>query len=153
MRTILYNIILALAAIISATGCTHNNGDIGPLFGSWVLDEMTVDSEVADLGEDHTFFQFQGGVIMVKRIDDRHSLLFYGVGSWERDGDVLALNFTHSDDKTEPGEGQYSAPYWLLMTTNSVNRVEILSLDSKRMQLRYDTPDGKTVLYQFRKTH
>ena len=30
---------LALVAIMMAvvSGCTHNNGDIGPLFGSWTL--------------------------------------------------------------------------------------------------------------------
>lgn len=35
---------LALVAIMMAvvSGCTHNNGDIGPLFGSWTLQEIVI---------------------------------------------------------------------------------------------------------------
>lgn len=142
-----------IAAAIGLNSCTHNNGDIGPLFGSWVLEEMTVngDKTVPDVDGD-TFLQFQGGVIMAKLIDDRHSLLFYSVGSWEREGDVLIVNYTHSDNQTPQGEGQYMAPYWLMLTTNAINRITILSLDKKAMRLEYITPDGDTVRYLFRKT-
>lgn len=152
MKNIALNILLLLPLLSFCSGCTHNNGDIGPLFGSWVLDEMTVDGKVQDLGDDNTFIQFQGKVVMTKLIDDRHSLLFYSVGSWERSGDELALDYTHYDDKSEPGTGQYSAPYWLLFETNAVNIVRIVSLNSKHMQLEYRTSDGKTAFYKFRKT-
>ena len=138
--------------MVVAGGGTHNNGDIRPLFGTWVLDKMTVDEEDADLGQEHTFIQFQGKVVMAKLIDDRHSLLFYSVGTWEREGDELLLDYTHYDDKSEPGTGQYSAPDWLLLTTNSVNRLKVLSLDSKYMRLQYTAQDGRTATYNFRKT-
>jgi len=138
--------------MIAAGGCTHNNGDIGPLFGTWVLDKMTVDGQEANLGPEHTFLQFQGKIVMAKLIDDRHSLLFYSVGTWEREGDEMFLDYTHHDDEFEAGTGQYSAPDWLLLTTNSINRLKVLSLDNKYMRLQFTTQDGRTAIYNFRKT-
>ena len=38
MTRFAYLIIISLLCF----GCTHNNGDIGPLFGTWVLDGMTL---------------------------------------------------------------------------------------------------------------
>ncbi|MDE6498969.1 MAG: lipocalin-like domain-containing protein [Muribaculaceae bacterium] len=151
MKRFIY--LLAAAAALIAGGCTHNDGDIGPLFGSWLVEDMTLDGERVAAGEEHGYVQFQGAVVMCKLIDDRHSLLFYSVGSYEREGDALLLNFTHSDNTTAPGELQYSAPQWLLLTPNAVNRMEILALDNKKMKLKHITPDGYIVEYSFRKTH
>ena len=114
MKRIIY-LLVAAVAIISG-GCTHNDGDIGPLFGSWLVEDITLDGQRTDPGEGHGYVQFQGAVVMCKLIDDRHSLLFYSVGSYVREGDALLLDFTHSDNTTAPGEGQYSAPQWLLLT-------------------------------------
>ena len=105
MKHISSYIICAIALLFGA--CTHNNGDIGPLFGTWALDGMTVDGTEADLG----------------------------------------------DDDTLPGTGVYSAPDWLLLKTNTINRLNILSLDNSHLRLRYIDADGSAVVYNFRKTH
>ncbi len=60
MTRFAYLIIISLLCF----GCTHNNGDIGPLFGTWVLDGMTVDGDKQDIGPDDTFMQFQGKIVM-----------------------------------------------------------------------------------------
>lgn len=142
------HIILLVAALWLGCGCTHNNGDIGPLFGSWVLDEMTVDGVPEAFGEEYTVMQFQGEIVMTKLIDDRHSLLGYSVGTWIRHDDVLDLNYTHHDDESE-----YRTPEWLLLTHGVINTMVILSLDSRHMHLQHTTPDGRIVQYKFRKTH
>lgn len=152
IKYITYMIIAAAAAL--AAGCTHNDGDIGPLFGSWYLEEMTLDGRpVEQQSGVYSFMQFQGAVVMCKLIDDRHSLLSYNVGSYVREGDALLLDFTHSDNNTAPGEGQYSAPEWLLLTPNSENRMDITSINNKKMKLKHITPDGYLVEYSFKKTH
>lgn len=133
--------------------CTHNNGDIGPIFGTWVLDEMTVDGTPADLGDDDTFMQFQGHIVLVKLIDPRHSLLRYCAGTWTREDDVLALDYTNHDDKNPPGTGYYEAPEWLHLKTNAINRLNILSLDNGHLCLRYTADNGATIVYNLRKTH
>lgn len=146
-----YIIICIVALLLGA--CTHNNGDIGPLFGTWVIDDMTVDGTSADLGDDDTFMQFQGHIVLTKLIDPRHSLLRYCAGTWTREGDVLALDYTNGDDNNHAGTGTYAAPEWLLLETNAINRLNILSLDNAHMSLRYVADDGRTVVYNFRKTH
>ncbi|MDE6453951.1 MAG: lipocalin-like domain-containing protein [Muribaculaceae bacterium] len=150
MTRIVHLVIMCLA--IACGSCTHNDGDIGPLFGTWVLDEMSVDGTVQELGPDHTFMQFQGAIALTKLIDDRHSLLAYCIGSWERDNNAIFIDYTHRDDNTAAGEGQYSAPWWLLLTSNAINRLDIISLDSKHMHLQHISTDGATVDYKFRKT-
>lgn len=153
MTRIARYILLTLTLLAATSSCTHNDGDIGPLFGSWILDSMTLDGQPYTPDVDgYTCLQFQGKVIMAKIIDDRHSLLFYSVGSWERTDNTLYLDYTHSDNDTPPGEGAYSAPYWLMLKPNAVNEVSILSLNSRHMHLRHITPDGDIVEYTFHKT-
>ena len=144
--------IICVAALLFGA-CTHNNGDIGPLFGTWVLDEMTIDDTPADLGHNNTFMQFQGHIVLTKLIDPRHSMLRYCAGTWTREGDVLALDYTNSDDNNPAGTGTYAAPEWLLLETNAINRLNILSIDNGHMRLRYIDADGCIVVYNFRKTH
>lgn len=136
-------------------GCTHNGGDIGPLFGDWVLTSMTVDGDTCDAdGPDvDTFMQFQGSIVMTKLIDDRHSTLVYSVGTWERaSDDVLLLDYTHSDNDHAPGTNIYRAPEWLLLESNAINTMQIISLDRSHMRLRHTTADGAMAEYTFRKT-
>lgn len=148
MTRFAYLIIISLLCL----GCTHNNGDIGPLFGTWVLDGMTVDGDKQDIGPDDTFMQFQGKIVMTKLIDERHTMLVYSVGTWERDGDVMELDYTHYDDNNEPGTGIYRAPTWLLLETDAINSLQILSLNNRHMTLQHTTAEGAIATYNFRKT-
>lgn len=45
MKT-LSRIILIITALISLNACTHNNGDIGHLFGTWRLNTITINGDV-----------------------------------------------------------------------------------------------------------
>ena len=44
MKTI-SRIILLIVIALSFNACTHNNGDIGDLFGTWKLETITIDGE------------------------------------------------------------------------------------------------------------
>ena len=145
-------VILNILLLAAFCGCTHNNGYIGPLFGNWVLSSMTVDGAAFDPHEADTFMQFQGDIVMTKLIDDRHTQLTYSVGTWERDDRTLILDYRHSDNEWQPGTGIYRAPEWLLLESNAINTLEILTLDKKQLRLRYLTPQGQVVNYSFRKT-
>ena len=41
----LINVAIALLLVIVATACTHNDGDIGPWFGLWRVERLTVDGK------------------------------------------------------------------------------------------------------------
>lgn len=146
--------ILTIILPLLFAACTHNNGDIGHLFGSWVLTSMTVDGEAVEepYPDADTFLMFQGKIAMVRVIDDRSSLLTYRMATWTREGNIIALDFTHRDDDNGPGTSIYEAPAWLMLTNKAVNDMQILSLTSGNMHLRHVTPDGDIVEYKFRKT-
>ena len=57
--------ILILFAVLLATGCTHNNGDIGHLFGTWKVTEATINDRPYDFDGNTLFFAFQNNVVGV----------------------------------------------------------------------------------------
>ena len=63
MKRISY--ILILFAVLLATGCTHNNGDIGHLFGTWKVTEATINDRPYDFDGNTLFFAFQNNVVGV----------------------------------------------------------------------------------------
>ncbi|MDE6269471.1 MAG: lipocalin-like domain-containing protein [Muribaculaceae bacterium] len=153
MKTTVRILILLLASVVAAA-CTHNNGDIGPLFGTWALDRMTVDGTDATLPDDaDTFIQFQSKVVMVKLIGERATLLEYRVGSWQREGDVLKLDFNHYDDEREPGTGLYEAPAWLHFQPKGITTLRVVQLKGGGMRLEQTTPEGEHIEYEFHKTY
>ena len=68
MKT-LSRIILIITALISLNACTHNNGDIGHLFGTWKLDAITINGEVDSVyaKADNVLWKFQSSVMSMIR--------------------------------------------------------------------------------------
>ena len=65
MRNYIKYIFSAILIAIAASGCTRNDGDIGPWFGQWKLVALTCDdAPVADYG-DNIFFSFQNNVFQI----------------------------------------------------------------------------------------
>lgn len=93
MRTTLY-IIIALVALFSLGSCTHNNGDIGPWFGTWHVESITCDAEPVSLDADY-FFQFQSTVCRVSQVGD-HEQVVESFGIWDDNGEGLAISFRDS---------------------------------------------------------
>ena len=90
MRTIYhYAIICVLATLWS---CTHNEGDIGPYFGTWALVEATGEHTVP--GDDRgVFLQFQGGTACVRVVFNELHSYDAAFGNWHDSGGVLTLDF------------------------------------------------------------
>lgn len=144
--------ITLLSLVISLTAC-QNNGDIGDYFGTWAVSEMTVDGTPApDFTPDITFFSFQNNIVFVERLVDTYDDLERYAGTWVDTGDVLRLNFTHSDDAHQPGQGVYHAPDWLYFPENSVIDLKFLEKKSRSMTLQYTTDEGATIVYTLKKT-
>lgn len=144
--------IVSLLVLITSA-CVHNNGNIGPLFGTWGLDAMIVDGVPETHPEDaNTFIMFQSNVVKIHLIDSRSTFLGYCYGSWERDGDVLELDFTHFDNKHEPGTGVYAAPAWLHFVPKGITTMRILKLKGGNMEWEQTTPEGEHIKYYFHKT-
>lgn len=121
---------------IGLSACTHNDGDIGVYFGTWKVEEITIDGVVDMDYQDNLFFQFQSGVFCMRRVDEHH-VATVSWGSWEEVSDnVLRLSFVYSDDNAPEGSEKYS-PLPESHLPKGVRDLEILQLTGSVMRLQY----------------
>jgi len=88
-KMMIRRILIGLFLGIVVTSCTHNDGDIGPLFGKWQLIEMWENGTMTP--HDSLYYNFQSSVIklqLVHRggIENRTDDYF---GSYVREDDIL----------------------------------------------------------------
>ncbi len=135
-----------------AASCTQNNGNIGDLFGSWVLDSMTVDGQVSELPEEYyTTWSFQGEILMVTKVDQYHATDKH-YGTFTHSSSVLTLDFIHHSDAIPEGTGMYSAPTWLGFPAAGVFNLSVEELSGKNMVLSWTSQSGQNYTYKFSKT-
>ncbi len=133
-------------------GCTQNNGNIGKLFGSWSLMELTEDGTVLSLpdGAQGAILSFQSNVVRFLLIfnpeDSRHCL-----ATWSRIDDKLVLDFNNYSDDTPSGTGAFAPPYWLHMTELEETLL-ITRLDGGHLDMVLTSPEGKVLVYKYIRT-
>lgn len=151
-HTTTYLAAVVAAMILILTGC-QNDGPIGYKFGVWRVDSYTADGSPVDnplIAK--TTIAFQGGVINVVTPYDDYMNSYDQYGSWSEEGDILYLNFTHSDDLRPSGTDLYSAPSWLGWTSEKVMEMTVESHTSQEMTWRYVSTDGTVNIYKLHKT-
>lgn len=84
-------IILVWAMLCGLCACTHNNGDIGPLFGQWRI----VGGLPTPAGE-ALYMSFQNSTVELKAVGDRHESLT-AFGNWAQNESTLTLTFPDAD--------------------------------------------------------
>lgn len=137
MKRILF-IIIGLVCLLS-TACTHNNGDIGPLFGKWKVTAIEADGMETAQYAGNIFLNFQSHTVEVTEIlpDHIHNDAF---GNWSRTGDELMLSFP--DAGMEP-------PASSMLPTQCT--LQILHLDSGKATFLLRLSDGATLTYILKK--
>lgn len=88
-------ILLIILMAMSLGSCTRNHGDIGPWFGTWHVEQITADGVPQNVEGDY-FFQFQSKVFRVSRVYG-HENLVESYGTWEENGDKMAISFPDPD--------------------------------------------------------
>lgn len=139
-----------LILLFMLSGCTQNNGNIGPYFGLWKLSELTINGEADPAYHDNIVWKFQSAAISMIRILDHHeSSDCYG--TWkETDPKTLQMEFIYHDDSDPKGTWKY-APLPETHLPTGIFSLEIIHLSSKRMQLKYQNPDGTVYGYKLEK--
>lgn len=130
-----------IAGAGAMTSCMQCNGYIGIWFGSWVVEEITVDGEPDPAYPPEArriFINFQGKVFGLAPMD-----MEYVMGSWEESGDNLVLHaaFNAIADAWPPALGFGDSPDLTF---------RILKKDKKDLQLQLACPDGKVRIYHLR---
>jgi len=139
--------ILTLLLTLILQSCTHNNGDIGPYFGTWKLSAIEVDGSNMDSYKGNIFWQFQAEVFCMREVLPNHDTNVCW-GSWKEASDgILELNFTHSDD-SHPAGSTYYSPFIITGLQPAVNRLDIKSKSGTRLTLSYIDSEGKSYTYR-----
>lgn len=144
-------IILLFVLMLGVVGCTQNRGNIGDLFGSWVLEEMTADGNTLPLPDnaEYATIAFQGTVV---RYTLHFGLHIYTnrVSTWTRSDNILSFDFTNGGHEIET-DGTFAPPYWLYFDEEIVTFV-IAQLDKGHLTLVRNSKDGKTYVYKYLRT-
>lgn len=144
--------IFSVLLLILACGCTQNNGHIGRLFGSWVLESATLNGQPYDMpANTNTYWSFQADIVRVQLEQDRYSYISRMGTFSELPEGILRLDFTHSDDNDASGTGQYKAPEWMGFTEQGVFNL-LCSCSDGTLRLTYHRSSEETFVYIFSKT-
>ncbi len=143
--------LLILSIVLLSTSCTHNDGDIGEWFGTWQLEDMTVDGE-SDTGYGHDlFWQFQSDVFCMRKVTGYHEY-YPRWGTWRQpDSNTLLLDFTHHDNKYPEGSSPYSPWPETHLLQEGVSKLRIVSSGNRKMVLEYTPEAGSVYRYYLTK--
>lgn len=153
MKTII-NVVALWMMALALAGCTHNNGDIGDLFGTWKLEKMMIGGEVDTDYGDNVVWKFQSSIIEMQQVDDSLHETLNAYGTWSRPADgVLKLDFTHTDTANpDPGADKYSPLQSTRLPRAQVIDLDVLELNGSKMRLRYiDAAESTAIEYYFKK--
>ena len=82
MKKLIYTL-FALVALLPLAGCTHNNGDIGPWFGQWRVENITVNGEKDAEYKGNLFFAFQSSVLRISTTNTQTHEMSTLFSNWE----------------------------------------------------------------------
>lgn len=132
-------ILLSVLMLATLCCCTHNNGDIGVLFGQWKVESIETNGEMMeDYGND-LYFSFQSGTVEIKQILPHHEA-WQSFGNWSLDGDKLSLDFP--DHGLQP-------PVPSLIPRRCV--LSVVKLDRNHAVFRLERVDESPVTYTLKK--
>ena len=138
-----------LMLLLIGSGCTQNNGYIGPVFGSWALVEISEDGIPLEL-IDHTVFSFQNEVVQVDHILSEFDRILR-IGNFAISDDIMTMKFLTEHTPDYKGS-TFLMPTWLYFPKGEMPlRFDILTLNGNRMQLALDN-GGKKYVYKFERT-
>lgn len=140
------------AFVLLLTGCTQPDGDIGDLFGSWSLQEMTCDGSPLSLPEDSegSTVSFQSNIAMFNIYYDNDET-GSSVCTWIRTDDTMTFNFNNSDNKYPAGTGIYAPPAWLRFS-EPTETIYISELNGRHFNFTRTASDGRIYTYKYNRT-
>lgn len=150
MRLIKYLFLITIITF-STISCTRNNGDIGDYFGTWKLEQITINNKKDTEYKGNIFWGFQSSVFTMKEVNDTLHTKSEHWGTWEEQNDKLILNFTHSDNSNPQSSFKYSPAKATYLPANSISILDIITLSGNEMKLQYTDSIGNIFNYDLTK--
>lgn len=140
MRRIRYTLYI-IVLFISLSGCTRNDGDIGDWFGTWRVDDITIDGAVdTDYAPPYMIWKFQSSLIQIMVPDDFQHTSVSCYGTWEHNGTTLTLDFSH---------GLGTPPDFSMLEPKV--QLSVLKLSRSKITLQYIDRSGRSIVYSLKK--
>lgn len=152
MKKLLFYIAV-IAAVATLGGCTTNNGDIGPLFGTWRFESVAVGGVDVNLEADSVesySLVFQNRIVRVIEVRERHDHEYY-TGTFRHRENLLELDFSHSDKLN--GTTIYTPPSVLGFEPHGVTNLIVTKLTKRQMEAYRVDNNGVTHTYKFSKSY
>lgn len=155
MKRHIYHIFAIALLSMMSMACTHNNGDIGDLFGVWRLTELTADGEPVELygnpddgGLQACDWAFQGNVMKIEMIYPRYDHdASYCI--WSREDGKLILDFSHTSGESV----SFDPPVELHLVARGVTRLTMTEMTRSRMTGWYVDAEGVRYEYHLRRLY
>ena len=138
MKTIRY-ILLFFCLLLAQAGCVQNGGNIGKIFGKWVLLKIEGDNTAPPAQKGVIYFSFQKDVIQLQQDNGLHSIS-EAYGLFRINDNILYLDFPEEDKLPFPETG-----------LEEKCSLQILKLTNKEMELMYHTSPDESLIYYLRK--
>lgn len=143
MKRVATHIILAVVALITLSGCTHNDGDIGHWFGLWHLDSIEVDGTPAADYDGDIYFMFQSKVFCVRCVDEFNHGYVESFARWQESDDHHSMTLSFVDNR-------FSPTVLPLIPLELVTTFSVVTLNEKDMILKHTHSEtGLTYTYYF----
>lgn len=128
-----------IAACLLTAGCTHNDGDIGPMFGTWRLTRVTATGCDAPQVEHPLFWQFQSSVIrqVYENVKPEGTVTF---GNWRIADNTLFISY---QDGYDPASSPLGLP--------QQSQLQLLRSTGSTLTVSYSPVPEGTVTYHFTK--
>ncbi|MGM9803107.1 MAG: hypothetical protein ACI308_02915 [Muribaculaceae bacterium] len=139
MRTNILKIMLL--AVMMAASCTTNNGDIGPWFGTWRVNELQCDGVAQPDYQGNLFIKFQNTVVQLVLTGDNHTAA-NSYGTWQDHGEGT-MTLTFADEKRLPMPDSHF--------TAGTNAVTYAWHGGDVVTFTVTQPDGHTYTYRMQK--
>lgn len=107
-KSILLSFVVMLTAWL--TSCNSNNGDIGSLYGTWMVQSIEKDSRTTYIhGSEEQFYtwSFQNSILLINEMLPYHETR-QCVASWSREGDKMTIDFNHTQSNGQ--NSQFTPP-------------------------------------------
>ncbi len=134
--------LMIVAVAIFIAGCTHNNGDIGTIFGQWQLHSISADADGMQtpvLPKDtHMYWAFQSSTIRVDVCYPMHEI-HSSYGNFRLTDETIFLDFP---DENYPQ---------LIPSVGRQSKWELLRLSGTELTLRLTAADGTISIWKFHK--
>ncbi len=149
MRRLTKYILHVIFIVLISTGCTRNDGAIGPWFGQWKLVEFTDGQKPVAEYKGNIFFSFQNSVIQITTIRGEFDEALCW-GNWHEEGRTVVIDFDHRDGTTGQDNWNYIPPA-VLHFSHGTTVLDVVKRSGSEIILRQSLDGGPQYTYRLKK--